>query len=344
MLFIFFLRRFLFNFILFLTLITVILGVGNVFVKISLFSSLDALWFVFIALIPLMSIFAFPIAAGLAVHTTIGNLLVNDELLIVRFFSSAKRTLLGTVLLFSFAITLLYVPLTFYWAPQSYWVGKRALLNLAKRQFFQCDAGKFYTPFPGITFFFKQKSVEQSLPHYASIFLSYNNKPNERYLFTAQRGFLKDNCLHLLRGSVYTIAPDKHYFALFEQTEINLSKLFNLEKDLLQEHQARFLPMYDLWKLNNNYEASYEFHKRLVQVLWLLMFPLFALMNVLAFGGSKSNLLLGILFMGLLFLLSYVSISFTHVIWGHFLAKLLLYGVLTGSFAVILALYWKRFK
>lgn len=307
-------------------------------------SSLDAVWFVFVALIPLMSIFAFPIAAGLAVHSTVGNLLVNDELLVVRFFGSAKRSLWGAVLFFSFAITLLYVPLTFYWAPQSYWVGKRALLHLAKKQFFQCDAGKFYTPYPGITFFFKKKSFHRNIPYYSSIFLTCNNRPNERYLFTAQQGFFRNNCLHLLRGSVYTILPDKHYFALFEQTEINLSKIFNLEKDLLQGHQARFLSMHDLLKINDKKEAAYEFHKRLAQIFWLLLFPLIALMNVLALGRSKSNLLLGVCFTGLLFLVSYVSISFVHVVWGHFWAVFLLYGVIAAICALMLALYLRIFR
>lgn len=344
MLFPFFLRRFLVNFILFFALITVILGVGNVFIKVSMLSSFDAVWFVFVALIPLMSIFAFPIAAGLAVHSTVGSLLVNDELLVVRFFCSAKRSLWGAALFFSFAITLLYVPLTFYWAPQSYWVGKRALLHLAKRQFFQCDAGKFYSPYPGITFFFKQKSIKQNVPYYSSLFLTCNNKPSERYLFTAQQGFFKNNCLHLLRGSVYTIAPDKHYFALFERTEINLSKIFNLEKDLLQGNQARFLSMHDLFKINDKKEASYEFHKRLAQIFWLLLFPLLALMNVLIFGRNKSNLLLGVVFTGMLFLVSYVSMSFAHVIWGRFGAALLLYGVIAGIFAVMLTLYLRKFR
>ncbi len=342
MLFLFFLRRFFYIFFLFLFLITVILGVGNVFIKLSMFTSVDALWFIFLALIPLMGIFAFPIAAGLAVHTTVGNLMVEDQLLMVHFFSSAKRSLWASVLVFSFAITAAYIPLTFYWAPQSYWAGKRALLQLAKRQFFQFEANKFHTPFPGVTVFFKQKNIEKNIPHYSTIFLSFNNKQGERYLFTAQQGMLENNCLYLHHGSVYTINIGKHYFATFEQTEINLSKIFNLEKDLLQGHQAKFLTMAEL-KSNSDQESSFEFHKRVAQMLWLLFFPILALMSVLAWGGRKSNLLQGLSFNGVLFLVSYVSMSLAHVMWTHFYsAAIFLYAFLLAVFGLILTLYLKK--
>ncbi len=344
MLFRFFLKRFLYNFFLYFLLITVILGVGNVFVKLSMFSSLDALWFVFAALIPLMGVFAFPIAAGLAVHTTVGNLMVDDELLMVRFFSSAKRALWGSVLVFTFIVTSIYIPLTFYWAPQSYWAGKQALLHVAKRQFFKFEADKFHAPFPGVTVFFKQKIIEKNTPFFSTLFLAFNNKQGERYLFTAKQGALKNDQLYLQHGSVYTITIGKHYFATFEQTEINLSKIFNLEKDLVQGHQAKFLTMSDLLNSSNDQDSLFEFYKRIAQLLWLLLFPSLALMSVLAWGGNKSNLLSGLSFNGLFFLVSYVSMSLAQIMWAHFYGALtFLYAIIAVVFGLILSLYLKKF-
>ncbi len=347
MLFPFFLKRFLYNFLFLLVLITAILGAGNIFVKLSIISSWGTFWFVFLALIPLMAIFAIPLAVGLSVHTAVGNLMVDDELLVVRFFRAAQRTLWLTVLTFSFFAVALYIPLTFYWAPQSYWAGKRVLLKLAKQQFHQYEPGKFHTPFSGVTFFFKQKSTEKNDPYYIMLFLAFNGKHGERYFFTAQKGFLKNNCLHLLNGSVYTVAVGKHYFATFEQTEINLTSILDLEKNILQSHQAKFLSMSDLWEARKNKdarEAHYEFHKRIVQVVWLFLFPFLALMNVLVCGGRKSNILLGITFNGLIFLLSYISISLAHVMWKSFNGALfLMYGFMSVVFFIVLYRYLKKF-
>lgn len=329
MLFGFFLRRFLYNFSFFFVVVTAILGAGNAFVKFSLISCWGDFLFVFLALVPFMAIFAIPLVSGLAVHVTVGNLMVNDELLLVQFFSSAHRTLWTAALVFALMMVTLFVPLTFYWAPQSYWAGKRALLQVAKKQFNQFEPGKFHTPFAGVTFFFKQKHVEKNIPHYDMLFLAFNGKHGERYFFTAKQGLLNNNCLYLLHGSIYTVAVGKHYFATFEQTEVNLSKIFDLEKDLLQGHQAKFLSMDELWKTRKNQEADYEFHKRLAQILWLFLFPFLALMNVLSRGGRKSNLLLSVAFNGLLFLISYISLSLAHVLWAQFwLALALMYGTM----------------
>lgn len=306
-------------------------------------SSFEAFLFVFFSLIPLMAIFAIPLAAGLAIHTTLGNLLVHDELLIISFFSAAQRALWVTVLFFTFIICSVYVPLTFYWAPQSYWAGKRALIRLAKHQFHQFEAGKFHTPFPGATFYFKQKSEVSSVVHYDMIFLAFNGKHAERYFFTAQQGAMKNNCLYLLRGSVYSISLEKHHFATFEQTVIDLSKIFNLEKEFLQGHQAKFLPMRELWYTRDNQESSYEFHKRCAQVLWLFLFPFLALMSVLVSGGRKSNWLLGVSFNGLVFLVSYISTSLAHVVWGRaFLAYILMYGVMGLTLGIVVWRFLKK--
>ncbi len=341
-LFLFFFKRFLYNFCLFLFLLTVILGIGNVFIKIAFFSNISAIWFIFMALVPIMGIFSFPVAAGLAVHTAIGNLMIDDEILLIRFFSSAKRSLFGAVFVFSFLCSAVYIPLTFHWAPQSYLAGKRALLQFAKKRFCHLEAGRMHTPFPGVTFFFKKKKNEVDMPNYSFLFLAFNNKNGERYLFVAQRGVWKDNRLYLHRGSIYSMDSGKHYFATFEKTEINLNDIFNLDHDHLPKYQAKFLTTANLWQAKDDAEVFYEFHKRLVQVLWLLLIPFFALINILSFGCKKSNILLGLLFNGLFFLASYISMSLAHTLWLHQnIAITLLYGTI-GVFLLLNLLIYLR--
>lgn len=342
MLFSFFLKRFLINFFFFFVLITGILGAGNAFVRLPMIASWSSFGYVFFALIPLMAIFALPLAAGLAVHTTVGNLMIEDELLIIRFFSAAQRTLWAAVLVFSLIVASVYIPLTCYWAPQSYWAGKRVLLQLAKQQFHEFDAGKFHTPFTGATFFFKQKHLEKKIVHYDMIFLAFNGKRGERYFFTAQHGAMKNNCLYLSNGSIYTVTVGQHYFATFEQTEIHLSRLFDLEKELSQGKQAKFLSMNDLWATKDDQEAYYEFHKRIAQMIWLLLFPFLALMHVLVGAGRRSSWLRGVTFNGIVFLLSYVSLSFAHALWSHeSLAFLLIYGIMGLVFGVVVYRFLK---
>lgn len=314
MLFSFFLKRFLLQFITIFAVIILVLGASNLILRIEFFSSFFAMIQVFFVMLPLMAIYAMPIAAGVAVQKVVGDLLVEDELLVVSYFRPARRALVLATVTFSLLLSVFYAPLIFEIAPQSYLRGKRILLNLAKQQFCHLEPQKFHSPYSGLTFFFKEKKNEGGEPHFCDLFLAFHNK-NERYIFTAKQGYFQQNKIIMLDGSVHTISTDKRYAAMFKETTINLDKILKLEKHDTTLDVLKFWNIKQLWcMLKKHDEALFEILKRLAQLFWLLLFPLLGLMLIFRFGRKKSNMLMAVVTSGLLFLISYITIAVSQVV------------------------------
>lgn len=338
MLFFFFLRRLFKQFFLVFFILIIILGASNLILRVEIISTLNAVMQIFFVMLPLMTVYAIPISSGMAVQMEVGQLLVGDELLLLRFFKSAYKSLCRSVLVFSLILTLFYIPLIFEFAPQSYLLGKKILLDLAKKQFCNLEPQKFHSPYPGFTFFFKDKKYEpDSSPRFETIFLAFHNKLNERYIFTAQEGFFKNDSVFLINGSVYTISSDKRYSATFKESNINIDKLFNLEN-------SKSLNLLKFWKikqlikrLRQDKDVLWEFFKRIAQILWAFLFPFLSLFFILRFGRNKSNLLFTVASNGLIFLFSYISIAIAQALTTYFtLSMISLFGPLI---CVIILLY-----
>ena len=80
------------------------------------------------------------------------------ESVLFHFFPLAQQKLELSVFLFSIAILITYVPFVFWWAPQSYWTGKRFLVRAAQQQIENLPAQKFHQIASRATIFFKSKS------------------------------------------------------------------------------------------------------------------------------------------------------------------------------------------
>jgi hypothetical protein len=273
-----------------------------------------------------MGVYVFPLASGLSIQMVIGSLMVDDELLVVRFFKSARRVLQESILVFALTLSLVYVPLTFFWAPESYWIGKKMLLTLAKRQLYQLESEKFHTPFPGVTFYFHKKELSGEWPSFSTIFLSFNGDKGERYFFTAQKGYVQTDSLLLLNGSVHTMQEMKHYHASFQESNLNVAKLFGLEKEHLFRH-IKFMSLDALFlRCSCDKNAWFEVHKRIAQVVWQFLFPFLAFWGLFICGRRKSNFLSSIIFNGLLFLCCYITITAAQIfIQNIWLTLLFLY-------------------
>jgi len=323
MLFSFFLKRFILQFLAAFFIIVLILGASNLVLRTEFISGFFAILQIFFVMLPLMAIYATPLASGIAVQKVVGDLMGEDELLVIDFFSRAKKSLIYATLAFSILLSVFYVPLVFEYAPQSYLLGKRIILNLAKQQFLHLEPQKFHSPYPGITFYFKEKKYAQNGPRFCNLFLAFHSK-NERYVFTAKEGFFEKNKIFMLDGSVHTISEDKRYAAIFNETTINLDKILNLEKsentlNLLKFCNAKQL----LTILGDNGDAAFELCKRLAQTLWLFLFPLIALCLICIFGRKKSNLLFAVVSSGILFFLSYIFIAAAQVVSHNILLAVL---------------------
>lgn len=330
MLFFFFLNRFFKQFFVVFFIITAVLGASNLVLRIQMISTPMGLVKIFLVMLPLMAIYAVPISACIAVQMVVGQLMVEDELIILNFFKSAYNALCSAVLMFSFILTIFYVPLVFEFAPRSYLIGKQIIIELAKKQFYNLEPQKFHSPYPGFTFYFKEKRNENGIPRFNTIFLAFSSKQNEQFIFTAREGYFQDNNVFLLDGSVCTISADKRYSATFKESNINTDKLLNLEKDNKSLNLLKFWNVKQIFdKLQQDIEVLWEFLKRVAQILWLFLFPILGLFFIFRFGRKKSNLLVAVTFSGLIFLFSYITIAVAQVLSKFFmLSMFVLFGPL----------------
>lgn len=338
MLFSFFLKRFFKQFLIVFFIITAVLGASNILLRIQMISNPIAFVQIFFVMLPLMAIYAFPISASVSVQMVVGQLFVEDELLILKFLRPAYKYLYLSVASFALILTLFYVPLVFDFAPRSYLFGKQIILEFAKKQFYNLEPQKFHSPYPGFTFYFKERFYENSVPKFNTIFLAFSNKQNEQYIFTAKEGFFKDNSVSLLNGSVCTISSDKRYFAVFKESNINTEKLLNMEKDSKILNVLKFWNIKQLVeKFRQDNDVLWEFLKRISQILWMMLFPFLGLILIFRFGGKKSNLLVSVVTSGLIFLFSYISIAFAQALSCHFaLSVAFLFGPLFFLLFIIL--------
>jgi len=356
----FFLRHFFKKFCLFFSILTLIFASSDLFMRLPLIASAKTAPLIFWTMLPMITLFSLPISSCLAIQTSLGELMIEDELMMVRFLKPVRVALHGAVGIFSTIIVILYAQLIFEWAPQSYLQGKKLLVTVAKEHFYQLEANKFHTPFAGVSCFFKKKVFDpvSKAPSFSQFFLSFNKKhevkngsnipkQESKYdllLFMAQQAILSDNKLILTHGSVHTINNNKHYVATFDQTELNLQQFLKYEKLQAKLKHVKYATLEQLTALYYvNQEAAFELHKRIVQVLWQFLFPFFALFGIFLLGRKKSNLLLGVAFSGLLYFLSYVCSAIAQGFIKHFIiALVLLYGLLLVLFLSGMILY-KRY-
>lgn len=322
----YFLKNIYKNFIATFGIVSFVLVASNIFLRLSNVASWQSIYMLFVTMLPLMLVFSLPIAAGLAVQLTIGNHLIGDELLYLKYSKTAYLSVLKAILIFALSLSIVYIPLVFEWAPNSYLSGKTLLLRLAKDKLFQVEANKFHSPIGQITFFFREK--EQSGVGncaFKDLFLVLSPKESERVIFSAREGFFNNNILSLRDGSIFTLGGQRSHIANFEQSEFDFNKLLHSEGAENQLKHMKFCSWKKLLDLNDD-QAFIEWNKRFAQLLWLFLFPFLAFFIIFVFGKSKSNLVLSLTSTGLLFLVSYITTSIAQIfISNSYLALVLLY-------------------
>lgn len=316
----YFLRNFYKNFLMSFGIISFVLVASNVFVRLPAISSLYNIPIIFWTMIPLMAVFSTPIASGLAVQLTIGSHFISDEILFLKFSNAAYKALIKSIFIFSLSLAVVYVPLVFDWAPRSYLVGKRLLLQLAQEKFFQVEANKFHSLFGKFTFFFKNKSVdEKGIYTFHDILLIVHHKEDEKIIFSAKEGMFVNNSMILKHGSISTEKAHKSHFASFDQTEFNFNSIIKSDEAEGQLKHMKFCSWKKLLNLkSSNDEACVEWQKRLAQIFWLLLFPFLAFLIIFIFGKQKSNLLLSLVSSSSLFLILYISTSVAQLFISNF--------------------------
>ncbi|KKP24743.1 MAG: hypothetical protein SZ59_C0001G0061 [candidate division TM6 bacterium GW2011_GWF2_28_16] len=309
--FLFFLKRFYKSFFINLLILIFILSSSDIFLRLPVISDFTAGLKVFLLMVPLMAQFAIPIASSLAVQMSLGNLYVEDEIILIYYFKSARLTLFKSILFFSLSILTFYVPIVTKYAPQSYKNGKQLILDLAQKHFSSLYPGKFHNISSNFAIYFEKQEKNNSDIKFIKLLLLFKEKNGEQFIINANTGFLANNILLLNNGSIQNIALNHAYISNFEKTEINLTQFLDSQEKLFDYKDLKFYKYSELNYTNNiNYiNILIEKHKRIAQILWQLFMPFFAIFLIMFFAKNKSNLLISIFLSGFLFLSSYILLN-----------------------------------
>lgn len=306
----FFLIRFLSYFTIFLVVFTLLFGLCDTGVRLALLPSMSLFAQFFVLMLPLMMLFSLPLASTLAVQIVFGSLLVNEEIVLLHYWKKARWALNRALLIFALMVTSLFIPLSWYLVPQSYWNGKLFLVQAAQQHIDSLPENSFHTVIPGFTFFFKQKEGSLITTTFHELIVMIRDKRQVSYLITAQTGTVCQGVLSLSNGSLFRQNSPYFSHATFKEMKFDLIKLLEKNEPPGTAKGLKFQTMHDLYQQKPQSNAAWcEFHKRLAQVAWHMSIPFLAVWSIKRFGRRKSNLLISLLLSGMIFLAYYIFTS-----------------------------------
>lgn len=302
-------------------------------------------------MIPLLSVFAIPIASCLSTTLTLGRLFDTHEILMVAYLPQLKKHFLHSLLFFSFLLPMLYVPLVLDWAPSTYFLGKRYMVILAKDRLTQLESGTFHIFLGKCTLFFKRresfvnKKTGEIVSKLMNVIVEFE-RGEQRYRIVAEEGFFEGDFFIVINGSIRTIGDDKSYLVTFKKSEINLHELLSTVEYELPQKSTKYLSWNEVKEqYRESSDVYFEFHVRIVRIIWQFFFPFLAALLMLTFATlDGNNLLKSIAYsIGCVFV-SYVGIGFAQSVKALSLSYsiALLYGSLIAFVCATLLIYRKK--
>jgi len=293
-------------------------------------------------LLPVMTLFALPLATSLAVHVVMVEHKQRDELVVLAFLAKAMRAAKKAILLFGILITILYALCSFYLAPRGYVLSKQLFLSLARDQLVHVEPLKFHTPAPMLSFYVQAKEINPatSLPIFKKLILTVWPSKVERLFFAANTGYFDKECLVLCDGYAITFKGRDVHTVSFKQMAIQLDAYLQPLHDKSMFFSCKFLTLAELYNAYGlKADIRFEFHKRIAQTLWQLMLILLAFAYALV--RKNSSFLHTIVACGSLFLATYFLImlaqAYQHIV---VVSLLLLYFPLSLAAGII---FWAIF-
>ncbi len=191
--------------------------------------------------------------------------------------------------------------------------------------------------------FFKTKgSINSKDPLFKTLFLAFSNKNNERYFFTAQQGFFKQNKLFLQYGAIHTFQNGRYHVATFQTVAVDLQAFIGRNQLKESLTNLKYLTWQHLLAQKTESEAFIELHKRLAQALWVCALPVLALFLTQII--TSKSFLTGLIATGGLYLLSYVLVALGQAYSGYsVLALLIFYMPILVLFFLGWYLYRRRY-
>jgi len=301
-------------------------------------------------MLPLVCVFAFPIAGALAVGITVGHLFAQGESVLLHFFPHAGRSCKRAVVFFSLCLAIVYAPLIFVWSPGGYWAGKRFLIQAAQQQIENLPSQKFHQIASKCTIYFKGKEkTGEGYARFNGILLRATEKGTghsemKKYLVTAHHAILQKGVMTFFDGTLYNNSIRNHCIATFKEMVVEFEKIFFHEIEGRHQKPTKFMLFGELVEAYKKDGGAFkEMHKRIAQLLWILLIPLIMFWGMMILAKEKSNLLLGVILGGSLFLFSYISLNMAYIFKGDGLLPIaVLYGIPVAVGLIFYSRYKKR--
>ena len=195
-------------------------------------------------------------------------------------------------------------------------------------------------------FFFEKKEQLETKTILCNVLLSFKDKNNERYTFSAQNGILHKTSLTLQKGSSrYTNKRSEEFYAVFESTTINLASLLHETTPSVskQHKQTKFLSWQYLLKSTKK-KVLIEKHKRIVQTIWQALFPFLAFLGIFILASLEcATFINSIILSGLLFLIMYTSLALGQASYDSVTTNVFtLYASVVITVMLLVLLYKKK--
>lgn len=340
MLITYFLRRFMQQASIYFAVLVALFLSCNLVTKLPVVYTFSTIPVLIWLLLPVMALFALPLAASMAVFSVVASHKIYDELLMLDFLPPARRALRRAGLLFALGTGLIYAILALCIAPNSYLASKKVLITAVKDQLVQLEPGIFHQPLPMVSFFVQEKHYDQVLHStvFTNLMLVITQRSGEWLLFTAHQGFFYQGSLALCRGRLVALQGKQVHAAAFQRTYVNLESYVGPGEQVKGLSGAKFQTISGLLGIySSNHEAYFELHKRFAQTLWHIILVLLAL--VLAYLLQQSSLLASICWCGSIFLFSYIMVALGQTLQHvPILALALLYGPAVAAMLLILVI------
>jgi lipopolysaccharide export LptBFGC system permease protein LptF len=296
-------------------------------------------------LLPVMTLFALPLACSMAVHTVFATHKERDELVVFSFLPRAKQAVRVSVGVFALLAAVLYASFVFYLAPAGYVLSKRLFFNAAKDQFLHVKPGVFHAIIPTLSFYVqKKRATAEHETYFEQLMLAVRKKNNEQFFITASQGFFDEQSLVLEHGYIFSFKGLQLHSAFFKKTVFHLDSYLIPAQDSKIFIQNRFLTVAQLWDsaIKNN-DARFELHKRLAQTCWQFVLVLLAFSYAIL--RRKSTLLICVLMSGVSFLATYLIMSLAQGYVQHpALALAFLYAPLLIGFGFSMNVIFNRWE
>ena len=320
------------RFVLVFSVLLFVLAIADVLMRLRQLPAVAFVPELFAYALPVIALFALPIAASIAVQTQIASWYENSAVVLFRSLGGMQHMLRRALMFFSFTLGLCYLPLVFEVAPRSARAGRSMVLSFAKEHLRKLEPGITHQLGGGSLIFFAKRNEREGALHFKKILLRMRD-PHGSHVLSAQEGVMRDDRLYLYNGTMHTESK-KHISASFASMHLDLDRVLTPPQESTRAPKASYLSLRELGRIMlYDRKAALEFNARLMRLLWMLMFPFLALAGIQWLGREgHARLAQSLGWSAGLFLVSYIIISVASACTSNLLiAYPLLYG---GSVAV----------